>query len=298
MKFDESKYMEKCQHSPKFNRIFSILFFLLILSSVSFTFLPLIKINKEVIKHIAGLGISFACFSIPLFFALIFNFVCDMIEGNITSTKFGILLMALCLAYRNAFNVGTNFINPIVMNFDLIIFGIFMIIYTILDACYFNKLKGAALTVLQTIKYALIITGYMCIQLIMYKSATDDMKYTMAYMIGTLLISLFFIPVFINFLNYKKIIPTSGLAASIILVVIALSFVVTCVLAVLGFGQTKMEIYVEGVICIVVAVIHFIISLILLIVANNRISSIPDYEPKYNNNIFSNEIENKDEIEE
>lgn len=294
MKFDESKYMEKCQHSPKFNKIFSILFFLLILSSVSFTFLPLIKINKEVIKHMAGLGISFACFSIPLFFALIFYFVCDMIEGNITSTKFGILLMALCLAYRNAFNVGTNFINPIVMNFDLIIFGIFMIIYTILEACYFNKIKGAALTVLQTIKYALIITGYMCIQLILYKFAID----IMANMIGTLLISLLFILVFINFLNYKKIIPTSGLAAAIVLVVIALSYAGTCVLMVLGLGQTKMEIYDEGVICIVVAVIHFIISLILLIVANNRISSIPDYEPKYNNNIFSNEIENKDEIEE
>ena len=151
-------YKEKCEHSKIFNRIFSLVFFLisqLSLILLCICFVLLVAGNEKINLPATITFIVFvSLYLLPMIIINLIFFIVSIVKGK-NNAIFSISTIFLSKSFLATILIGgpTN----VVYYIDFILLAISLIIYAILETKFYNKEKGKLLTILQCIKYAFII---------------------------------------------------------------------------------------------------------------------------------------------
>ena len=315
-------YKEKCEHSKIFNRIFSLVFFLI--SQLSLILLCLSFVLGVVSNEYINLPVMItfivfvSLFLLPMIIINLIFFIVSIIKGK-NNSIFTISTILLSKVFLATILVGgpTN----VVFYIDFILLAISLIIYAILETKFYNKEKGKLLTILQCIKYvfiiALLIVGThfteglssdSILTSTMHEGVFSDISLYILYLFILLII---FIPFLVYLSQFNKKILKSGIVADSIISSIAL---IVCLYSIFGTysikyltylienaGSTEqmykedinyfMEKYFIYYLLVLLFSIYLIYSIVLTIVTHKRINTLKAGKKEENNTNIEAEAE-------
>ena len=218
-------YKAPCEHTKNFNRIFALLIFLLSeLATIIVTVVIGIGVSKEIIDMPSMRFLAFfAVLTLgPAKITSIVFFIISMVKGeSLISASIYSLLFSKVFVYAVASNITMNMF---LINIDLIILGIILILYILLEYIYYNKEKGVLLIVLQIIKIIFSIALMMMLPRLIKKldlaSEEEFAALVVSFFIGVLFVLLE--GLYLTSINRR--IPKSGIVSSLFVFVFGLAF--------------------------------------------------------------------------